>query len=82
MDPSLRKDRILGVHKFVHQHSQRVGIKGICSDTRISFEISVVEIRNICFLFQLLPQPFVQGNGFSYFRNSILNVDIFDVQHA
>ena len=82
MNPSLRKDRILSVHQFIHKNSKRVGIEGVCFHTWISFEISVVEIRHICFLLQLLSQLFVQGNWFPYFRDAVFNVDIFDIEHA
>lgn len=82
MDLSLRENRVFRVHKFVHENAQRVSIIGISLSCRIALKIRMVKIGHISLLLQLVHQIRIHRNGIANFGYPVLNVDIFDMQHA
>ncbi len=78
----LRKDRVLGVHKFVQKNTQRVGIEVWFMRLRTCLPSGMVKVGYIGSFLQSLLYFDVEWDGLSYFGYSILNVDVFDVQHV
>jgi hypothetical protein len=82
VDPALGEDGIFSVHQFVHEHSQRVGIVGVGLLAGVPFEVAMVEIRDFCFILELVFEFSVHGHGLANFGNAVFDVNVFDVEHA
>ena len=81
MNLAIGKDRILSVHQFIKQNTERICIILDMVSSWIFFEFIVIEIRNIRSISKNFKDFAVDWNWFSYFWNSILDVNILDVEH-
>lgn len=76
------ENRVFSVHEFVHEHSEGVGIVGVDLGFRVALEFWVVEVWDVCLFLELEDEVGVDGNWLADLGNAILNVDVFDMQHA
>lgn len=81
MDFSFREDRILSVHQFVQQHSERISIKLRILSFGMLFELSVEEVRNVSPFLKNFADCIVHRHDLAYLWNSVLNIHVFDMQH-
>jgi len=79
---SFRKDGVFSVHQFVEKDTQRVCIVSGTSSARLFFELSVVKVRDVSLVNQQFLYSLRHGRDLSDFRNSVIDVYIFDVQHV
>lgn len=82
MDETLWKNGVFGVHKFVEKHSQRVSIISCVFAAWKLFELAMVKVRHIGSVLQTFLKGLVQGHCLSNLRDSVLKVDVFDVEHV
>ena len=76
------KDRIFSVHELVKKNTNWICIIGWISWVWIIFEGWMIEIRHIWTVSKFLFKGKIQRNRFTYFWNSIFNVDISYMEHV
>lgn len=82
MDFAFGKDWIFGVHQFVEQDADGVGVVDGVSGVWVVFEAAVIKIGHICSLGELLFETFVHRDGLADFWDPVLDVQVTNVQHV
>lgn len=79
---STGKNGVFSVHQFIEEYTQRIGVIIDITRLGVSFEIGMVEIRDVRTVSQHLLNALVDGYGLSDLRDAVLYVDVLDVQHV